>query len=46
MGELVKKKIQHIDIRLVTLCQRIANHSITIEEFLEKVGHNIKTRPR
>ncbi|XP_022170329.1 uncharacterized protein LOC111033737 [Myzus persicae] len=46
MGEPVKKKKNSTHIRLVTLCQRIANHSITIEEFLEKVGHNIRTRPR
>jgi len=44
MGDLEKKKQNLTYTRLINLCQRIANNSITIEEFLEKVGHNIRTR--
>jgi len=43
MGELVKKTKNSTHIQLVTLCKRIDNHSIIIKEFLEKVGHNIRT---
>jgi MULE transposase domain len=47
MGERNKKKQQNTtQNRLQTLCQRILDNDITIEEFLNKIGHNIRSRPR
>lgn len=46
-GQTIKKiKINQKNIRLKTLCERINNFELSVEEFLTQVGNNIRTRPR
>ncbi|XP_022172402.1 uncharacterized protein LOC111035184 [Myzus persicae] len=42
-GQTMKKSK---NIRLETLCKRIHNSELSVEEFLTQVGHSIRTLPR
>jgi len=47
MGQAIKKsKTSQKNMRLQTLCERIKNSELSVEEFLTQVENNIRTRPR